>query len=174
MWYVVQVRTGDELKISERLQREVKTDEEEIFVPLYERRKWIKGENRKVTSTLFPGYIFFQTNDVEGMYRRLVKINAFTKILMTGEDYTPISSDEERFLRVLMGDDFIVEMSVGVIEGDQVIVKYGPLCGLEGNIVKINRHKRIAILRADFMGGSREIKVGLEIIDKKPALAEKQ
>ena len=174
MWYVVQVRTGDELKISERLQREVKTDDEEIFVPLYERRKCIRGENKKVTSTLFPGYIFFQTNDVEGMYRRLVKINAFTKILMTGDVYTPISSDEEIFLRILMGDDFIVEQSVGVIEGDQVFVKYGPLCGLEGNIVKINRHKRIAIIRADFMGGSREIKVGLEIIDKKPAIAEKQ
>ena len=65
MWYVVQVRTGDELKIAERLQREVKTDDEEIFVPLYERRKCIRGENKKVTSTLFPGYIFFQTNDVE-------------------------------------------------------------------------------------------------------------
>ena len=172
MWYVVQVRTGDELKITERLRREVKADGEEIFVPLYERRKCIKGINKKGTSPLFPGYVFFQTNDVEDLVRRLIKINAFTRILMTGEDYTPISSDEERFLRILMGDDFVVEQSVGVIEGDQVFVKYGPLCGLEGNIVKINRHKRIAILRADFMGGSREVKVGLEIVDKKPATTE--
>ena len=47
----------------------------------------------------------------------------------------------------------------------------GPLHGLEGNIIKINRHKRMAIIKADFMGGPREIKVGLEIIDKKPATA---
>ena len=71
-----------------------------------------------------------------------------------------------------MGDDFVVEQSVGDIEGDQVFVKYGHLCGLEGNIVMINRHKRIAILKADFMGGSREIKVGLEIIDKRPAITK--
>ncbi len=85
MWYVVQVRTGDELKISNRLQFEVKSDDEEIFVPLYERRKCIKGEWRRVTTPLFPGYIFFQTHDVEGMYRRLHKIDAFTKVLKTGE-----------------------------------------------------------------------------------------
>ena len=40
---------------------------------------------------------------------------------------------------------------------------------MEGNILKINRHKRIAIIRADFMGGPREIKVGLEIIEKLPS-----
>lgn len=168
MWYVVQVRTGDELKISNRLKLEVKADDEDIFVPLYERRKCIKGEWRRVTTPLFPGYIFFQTNDVEGMYRRLYKIDAFTRVLKTGECYSPIAPEEERFIETLTGDDHIVETSIGVIEGDRVIIKRGPLYGLEGSIVKINRHKRIAIIKADFMGGQREVKVGLEIIDKTP------
>ena len=71
-------------------------------------------------------------------------------------------------MRILIGDDYIAQESVGVIEGDNIIIKYGPLHGLEGSILKVNRHKRIAIIRADFMGGPREIKVGLEIIDKLP------
>lgn len=169
MWYVVQVRTGDELKISGRLQLEVKVEGEEIFVPLFERRKCIRGEWTRVTTPLFPGYIFFQTDDVESMCGRLKKIDAFTKLLKTGDCYTPISSEEERFIETLTGDDHVVEQSIGVIEGDQIIIKRGPLYGLEGSIVKINRHKRIAIIRAEFMGGPREIKVGLEIIDKRPA-----
>ena len=90
---------------------------------------------------------------------------------MTGSEYTPISSEEEMFLHQLIGDDYIAQESIGVIEGDKVIVMRGPLHGLEGSIVKINRHKRIAIIKADFMGGPREIKVGLEIIDKKPVTA---
>ena len=169
MWYVVQVRTGDELKIASRLQLEVKTDDEDIFVPLFERRKCIRGKWTRVTTPLFPGYIFFQTDDVADMYRRLKKIDAFTRILKTGDVYTPISSEEERFIETLSGDDHVVETSVGVIEGDRIIIKRGPLYGLEGSIIKINRHKRIAIIRAEFMGGPREIKVGLEIIDKKTA-----
>ena len=169
MWYVVQVRTGDELKIASRLLLEVKADGEDIFVPLFERRKCIRGEWTRVTTPLFPGYIFFQTDDVADMYRRLKKIDAFTRILKTGDVYTPISSEEERFIETLSGDDHVVETSVGVIEGDRIIIKRGPLYGLEGSIIKINRHKRIAIIRAEFMGGPREIKVGLEIIDKKTA-----
>ncbi len=43
MWYVVQVRTGDERKISERFQHEIKADGEDVFVPMFERRKNIKG-----------------------------------------------------------------------------------------------------------------------------------
>ena len=169
MWYVVQVRTGDERKLADRLKLEVKADDEEIFVPLFERRKCFKGEWTKVTTPLFPGYIFFQTNDVESFYLRLKKINAFTKILGTESGYSPISADEERFLRILIGDDYIAQESVGVIEGDKITIKYGPLHGLEGSILKVNRHKRIAIIRADFMGGPREIKVGLEIIEKIPS-----
>ena len=80
MWYVVQVRTGDERKLADRLKLEVKADDEEIFVPLFERRKCIRGEWTKVTTPLFPGYIFFQTNDVEGFCLRLKRINAFTKM----------------------------------------------------------------------------------------------
>ncbi len=83
--------------------------------------------------------------------------------------YSSIAPEEERFIETLTGDDHIVETSIGVIEGDRVIIKRGPLYGLEGSIVKINRHKRIAIIKADFMGGQREVKVGLEIIDKTPA-----
>ena len=135
MWYVVQVRTGDELKLAERLKLEVKENGEEIFVPLFERRKSIKGEWTKVTTPLFPGYIFFQTNDVESFYLRLKKINAFTKILGTGYGYSSISPDEEKFLRILIGDDYIAQESVGVIEGDKIIIKYGPLHGLEGSIL---------------------------------------
>ncbi len=174
MWYVVQVRTGDELKVADRLKLEVKTDNEDVFVPLFERRKCVKGEWTKVTKPLFPGYIFFQTDDAEDLYWRLKKLIAFTKILATGREYTPISAEEEMFIKNLIGEDYVAEQSIGVIEGDKIIVKQGPLYGLEGSIIKINRHKRIAIIRADFMGGPREIKVGLEIIDKRPSGVSEQ
>lgn len=174
MWYVVQVFTGDELKIAERLQREVKLEGEEIFVPLFERRKCVKGEWTKVTTPLFPGYLFFETDDVKDMHLRIRKLNVFTKVLKTGDVYTPISPEEEEFLRNLTGEDHVARQSIGVIEGDKVIVMEGPLYGLEGKIVKINRHKRIATIRSDFMGGARDIKVGLEIVEKRPAKPDQQ
>ena len=126
MWYVVQVRTGDERKLAARLQLEVKAEGEDIFVPLFERRKSIRGEWTKVTTPLFPGYIFFQTDNVKDFYLRLKKINAFTRILGTESGFSSISPDEEKFLRILIGDDYIAQESVGVIEGDKITINYGP------------------------------------------------
>ncbi|MEG2506006.1 MAG: KOW motif-containing protein, partial [Carnobacterium sp.] len=63
-------------------------------------------------------------------------------------------------------EDHVVDMSVGYIIGDKIIVRDGPLKGKEGSIKKIDRHKRIAFIEVEFLGEVRETKVGLEIITK--------
>ena len=60
-------------------------------------------------------------------------------------------------------------MSVGVIEGDRVIVTEGPLKGHEAQITKIDRHKRAAYLDMRMFGRHKTIKVGLEIVRKRAA-----
>lgn len=61
-------------------------------------------------------------------------------------------------------------MSEGIIEGDRVIVTRGPLRDLEANIIKIDRHKRLAWVDVDMCGRSKTIRVGLEIVSKMPCL----
>lgn len=41
----------------------------------------------------------------------------------------------------------------------------GPLKNLEGQIRKINLHKRIAVVEAEFMGNKSQIHLGIEIIE---------
>ena len=60
----------------------------------------------------------------------------------------------------------LVEMSSGIIENDRVQILSGPLMGMEGNIRRIDRHKRIAYLEIEMFGRTVEMKVGLEIIRK--------
>lgn len=57
-------------------------------------------------------------------------------------------------------------MSSGIIENDRVRILSGPLMGMEGNIRRIDRHKRIAYLEIEMFGRTVEMKVGLEIIKK--------
>ena len=66
-------------------------------------------------------------------------------------------------LKKLGGDDHIVEMSEGIIEGSQIIIESGPLEGQEAYITKIDRHKRKAWLEIPMFGGVQKIEVGLEI-----------
>ena len=49
--------------------------------------------------------------------------------------------------RLLKSDNEIVKMSEGIIENDQVAIFNGPLKGMEGTIKRINRHKKVAVIR---------------------------
>ena len=55
---------------------------------------------------------------------------------------------------------------MGYIKGDTLIVTDGPLKGHEGEVIFINRHKRIAVLSLDFLGEKRKVTVGLEVVKK--------
>ena len=56
--------------------------------------------------------------------------------------------------------------SIGIIVGDHVVVTEGPLQGLESMIVKVDRHKRTALLEMDFFDRIQTVEVGLEVIEK--------
>ena len=66
----------------------------------------------------------------------------------------------------LCDDDRYVESSSGIIIGDSVYIKEGPLKGYESIIRKIDRHKRKAIIELEFMGAVRQVAVALEIVEK--------
>ena len=59
-----------------------------------------------------------------------------------------------------------MKMSEGYIEGDQLVITDGPLTYYEGKIVKINRHKRTAVLEVEFLGRKNQVTVGLEVVGK--------
>lgn len=74
---------------------------------------------------------------------------------------------EEIDLLMKIGTDKqLVEMSSGIIENDRVQILAGPLMGMEGNICRIDRHKRMAYMEIEMFGRTVEMKVGLEIIRK--------
>lgn len=167
MWYVVQVMSGHEHKIAELCKNQLMTEKEEIFVPMYERKKKIKGNWELKQAVLFPGYIFFCTDNIETIFLQLKDVKELTKILRTGEDFTPLHETETAFLKQFGRKEHIVEMSVGYIEGDKVIITSGPMMNWDGSVKKIDRHKKIAVLEIEFFGRITDVTVGLEIVEKR-------
>ena len=64
------------------------------------------------------------------------------------------------------GEEQVVRMSEGIIEGEKVHVTDGPLQGMEGYIRKIDRHKRKAYLEISMFGRIQSVQIGLEIVKK--------
>ncbi len=172
MWYVIQVMTGDEEKIALLCRRMIGMEDGEdgvlqsCFIPYTKRQRRYQGKWHTEQRTLFPGYVFLVSGQPEELFFQLRHVPGLTKILGTGWEFVPLSEEEVDLLQRLGGEDRIVEISTGVIENEQIIIKSGPLKGMEGYIKKIDRHKRIARLEVEMMGRVMEIQVGLEVVEK--------
>ncbi|MGF0019741.1 antiterminator LoaP [Sporofaciens sp. SGI.106] len=167
MWYVVQVRTGTEENIRIQCQKRIpETILQRCFIPYYEEKKRMRGEWVTLKKVLFPGYVFMVTEELEELYLQLRCVEGLTRLIGTGDEIVPISSREEAFLRRMGGEEQLVHMSEGIIEGAQVHVTTGPLQGMEGYIRKIDRHKRKAYLEVSMFGRMQSIQVGLEVVAK--------
>lgn len=106
------------------------------------------------------------TENVEDLYKRLKVVPKLTKILKTGDDFIPLHDTEVEFMMRFGGKNHVVEMSVGYIEGDKVVVTEGPMTDWQGNVKKIDRHKRIAIIEVEMFGRMTDVTVGLEVVNK--------
>lgn len=164
MWYVIQVYTGEEEDICEQCRRQIIEKGEEIFVLTAERMTKIRGQWTLIAGCLFPGYVFVETEQIEDFFMRLKRIDSVTKLLRTGEEMTPIHSEEEAYLRTLGGDSHTVKYSEGYMEGERLVVMSGAMKNFKGRVKKVLRHKRLVVLEAPLMGRNMEITVGLGIV----------
>ncbi len=166
MWYVIQVLTGLEGEICGQCQKTVKEPGEDVFVMMAERMTKIQEKWTRITSRLFPGYVFVETEDIEDFHMRLKRIDGMAKVLRTGEEMTPIYREEEEYLRELGGKDHIVRYSEGYMEGESLVVMSGALKDYRGTVKKVLRHKRLVVLEVPLMGRNVEVTVGLGIVKR--------
>ena len=172
MWYVVWVRTGQEEKVlalCEKILRDRKEKTkpyEQCFLPKYERSRKLKGQWVRLKEVLFPGYLFFISDHVDELAGQLKNIPEFAKILGTEQIPIALAPHETEFLQKHMNRDKVLEMSLGFLVGDRLVVMEGPLKDYEGKIVHIDRHKRLATLEIEFFGRIVKMKVGVEVVRK--------
>ncbi len=175
MWYVVQVLGGKEEAMCRLIERMV-ADEgvlQECFTPRYETQKKICGSWKTCRNVLFPGYVIAVTDDVEHLRAALRGVPEFTRLLTSGETFTPLSEQDKAWIGAFTKPGSrTVEMSMGVIEGDKVVVTSGPLRGHEGWIKSVNRRKSLAFLEVEMFGRKLQTKVGLGIVARRPGKNE--
>ena len=174
MWYVIQVIGGREENVLRKIEKQAsEATFTSLFVPKYEVRKRYSGAWKTQQEVLFPGYVFVDTKTPDAFRIELNKVSAMTKLLSgeteTGDkQFIPLSDEEKTLISAFIGNEsHVLKMSEGIIVGDEVRILKGPLQGFEANVVKIDRHKRIAFIRLNILGREKTVKVGLEIVQKR-------
>jgi len=82
MWYAIQVMSGREEIVRERIRRAVSRDcYNECLILYYEGFRRYSGEWHKVKKVLLPGYLLLETDTIDTLRTELYKIQELTKLL---------------------------------------------------------------------------------------------
>lgn len=162
-------------EVMEGLKRYILEPDEPVFYPKVEKLKKVGEETVRVYPPMFPGYLFIESSRPQNLYLRVREawgkaIFQYCQLLRNNDYIYPITSEEEERIATLCDEHYILRSSTGYKSGDRLIITDGPLKNHTGMIIKVNRHKKIAVLSIPFMGEKREVIVSLDIVRKNDAI----
>ena len=124
------------------------------------------GKVGRKEEPLYPGYVFLAgagiTTDI---YWRMRRVPGFCRFLKSNRDIRPVEGrDREVLLHFLGFGEVIRKSTVRFDANDRIQVVEGPLTGLEGRIVKIDKRKGRAKIHLDMYDESFLVDLGIDIL----------
>ncbi len=162
-FFAVQVRTGGESRFLQQA-REVAGEPAELLWPRRRLRIRTAGTWSDSLAPVFPGYLFVRAPRVgERLFAALRSVPGFLRFLPSNDRIQPLGPGDERLLAHLLSFGEILDRSLVRFDEDRRIrVVSGPLKGLEGRIVRVDRRKGRARVRLEMYADSFEIDLGFE------------
>lgn len=178
-YYAIQVKTRSEdkfIKLFKAMNPEVT-----LAIHFPKRRLDIRkgGKIKPSTPAVFPGYIFVEAEndeeiiDCQWQFRRT---EGFFRFLRSNQEISPLTNrDLEIVLHFIKYAGPVAGRSkVYFDENSRIIVAEGPLAGLEGKIIKVDKRKGRAKIKLDLYNDSFAIDLGFEIIESLEPLKGKR
>ena len=165
-YFALQIKTREEKKY---LSMAANLKAAEPLVLLFPRRTLTirrLGKTRQTEAPLFPGYLFLQGDEIPPeTYWQLKKIPGFFRFLKSNHDIRPLEGpDRELLLHFLSFGEVVKKSRVRLDENSRIQVVEGPLKGLEGRIVKVDKRKGRAKVKLDMYDESFLVDLGIEIL----------
>jgi len=170
-YFAVQVKTRGELKYMKLF----KATHPEIAIPVHFPQRSLdirrKGKIIHTCSGIFPGYIFLELENSDSIYNyhwAFRRTDGFYRFLPNNHEIAPLTDrDLELVLHFIRNTGPIAGKSIVTFdENSRIVVIEGPLSGLEGKIIKVDKRKGRAKIRLDFYGEDFSIDLGFQAITK--------
>ena len=171
-FYILQVETGHEAGFIEKVKKlspELSQKHNLIYLTreltIRRQGKWLKEQQ-----PVFPGYVIMQTtSSIDSKTLLAFKaVPGFYHFLKSNTEITPLAGNDLFIIHHFLGlGPKIGSSLVKFDENDRIVVVEGPLKGIEGNIIKVDRRKQRAKIRVDFGGSSHTMDLSFEDISKR-------
>lgn len=151
-WYALRTRSRHEKRVWAHIDRQGV----EVFLPLIGRRSRWKDRTVQVQFPLFPGYCFAHFAWQDRL--RILTAPGVVEVLGAGGHGAPVTEAEIEAVRRLIASTLPVDPYPFLEPGMAVEVRYGPLRGLHGFLVrKASRARLIIAVSLICQGASVEI-----------------
>ncbi|MCF7927569.1 MAG: antiterminator LoaP [Spirochaetales bacterium] len=163
-FYVVQVKSRNEDKFLKMIAYNNPELRLKFFWPRRSLTIWKQGKPKETLKPIFPGYLFLETEEVSAdIYWLLKRMPDFYRFLKSNYDIVPLEGDDKRLVLHFQSYGEIAEKSQVVFDENQRIqVLDGPLKGLEGRIVKVDKRKKRAKVKLSLYDDAFLIDFGFE------------
>lgn len=171
-YYIIQVATGREQFFVENVKKLApKLAQKHNFIYLT-RELTIRRQSKfmRELQPMFPSYIIVQTTcEVDSFtLAALKKVPDFYHFLNSNTDIAALCGHDLQIIQHFLGlGPKIGSSLVRFDENDRIVVIEGPLKGLEGSIIKVDKRKQRAKIRVDFGGTAHTMDLSFEDISKK-------
>jgi transcriptional antiterminator NusG len=169
-YFAVQVKTRDEAKFVILAEKHKAAVPLKIIFPRRAMKIRRRGKIRQVLAPLFPGYLFFSGDKVTPeAYWNIRRVPGFFRFLKSNHDIQPLAGAERELLVHFLSFGEVVKKSIVTFDANSRIqVLDGPLKGLEGRIIKVDKRKGRAKIRLDMGGDVSLVDLGIEILARAP------
>ena len=159
-WYPVYTHARAEKKAHEALVKKGI----ETYMPLNRQLKQWSDRKKWVEEPLIKSYLFVNITDQEQMEVLMTK--GVARFIYFSGKITPMPTSQIDDLKLLMSSSYDLEVTEENLQsGEKIIIKAGPLKGLQGEIVSHHSQKQL-LLRLDNMGLSILVQVAPSLINR--------
>jgi len=169
-FFVIQVRTGKEPQFIKHAGNFLEAPGEQLHWPRRNLRIRRQGVWRDSVASIFPGYLFLQVESIAPpLYWKLKRVPGFIRFLKDNQHIEPLNPRDREILTHFLSYGEIVQRSRVYFDQDKRIrVVSGPLKGMEGRIVKVDRRKGRARVRLELYENSFLIDFGFDALEQAP------
>jgi transcription antitermination factor NusG len=160
--FAVKVRTRSEEYTANLLRQK----DFEVLAPTYMEMRKYSDRTCKVSSALFPGYIFVRMDPRELL--QLVSTDGVSYVVRTGAGLQPLPNHETHAIEAFCKGMESCQPCTYFREGQRVRIESGPFIGVEGLLVQVRDAKRL-VISVDTLCSSVSLEVGahrLRLLDE--------
>ena len=174
MWYVIPTKIGCEDSLCEWVKAYLdQRTYTRCFVARYEEVRRKEGIAYIHIQTMFPGYLFLETEYPEEVLDQLDQTSKVSALMSVGSDgkreLLPIQRGEERFLERVLDNGLLKVSYVRKNAKGEIDCLIGPLEKYGDRIEQINLHNRRAVVKIPMLREEKTIKFSLWV-DKDPKI----